>query len=132
MSCLFLDFANLPSLWFRTHRMQDQYRQESPSDGAHLCEREASGGHRCCRITVPMTIAEQADRHRDHCILDPCRDRTSRANMFEEQQTASRLEYPPDLAQATLWLTYRTENERCYRAVEMCIGERERLGSRIC
>src|SRR5437016_14579106 len=47
--------------------------------------------------------------------------------MFEEHQISLRFEHAPDLAQAALWITYRTEDERDHRTVEMRIRERERF-----
>src|SRR5215472_650462 len=83
-------------------------------------------------IAVPMVIAEEARRQRDECILYPCRELPLRANMFKEQDRPSRLEHPPDLAQATLWILHRTQDEGDHSTIEQRIGEWEGFDRGTC
>src|SRR5947208_2739941 len=106
-------------------RLQEQHRLESSAHLTNLCCQEASFQNCCSRLAVPMAIAHAARRHGDQRILDPRGYLALRPHMFEEQQAASRFEYAPDLAQAALWITYRTEDERDHRTIERRIGERE-------
>src|SRR5216683_443715 len=72
-----------------------------------------------------MAIAHAAGREWHERILDPRGHFSLRANVFEEQECPSRLEYAPDLAQTALWITHGTEDECDHRALEMRIRERE-------
>jgi hypothetical protein len=66
------------------------------------------------------------------CILHRCRHRTSRSNMFEEQETAPRTQHTPDLTQAALWIMYGTQNEGRHHAVERSIWEGEPFAGSAC
>src|SRR5260221_4928718 len=74
-----------------------------------------------------MAIAHAARRERHEHILDPRGHLSLRANMFEEQECPSWLEYAPDLTQPALRLAHGTEDEWDHRAIEMRIGERQGL-----
>ncbi len=107
--------------------MHDQHGLESPSRLSVLREEESSGEKRLPGITVPMAIAGQAGRHRYQRILHPRCSLPLRADMFEEQQGATRLEHAPNLPQTALRITYGTEDECCHHAVEKRVGKREVL-----
>src|SRR5216683_199383 len=74
-----------------------------------------------------MAIAHAAGREWHKRILHPCGYFSLRTNVFEEQKCSSRLEYAPDLTQATLWITRGTQDECDHSALEMRIREREGL-----
>src|SRR6266571_2705763 len=113
-----------------THRVQKQHRLESSAELAHLRGLEARAPHHRSRIAVPVAMAHAAGREGHERILYPRGNASLRAHMFEQQERPSRLEHPPDLAQAALRILHRTEDERGHSSIEMRVGEREGLDRR--
>src|SRR6266699_1879420 len=108
-------------------RLHVQHGLESPAELTGLYDLESGLQNHAQGIAVPMVIAHTAGRHGDQHILEPGDHLCLCANMFEHQERPSRLEHPPDLAQAPFWILYRTEDEGDHYRIELCIGKREGL-----
>src|SRR5258706_3984034 len=110
-----------------TGRVQKQHGLESSAELADLRGPEASVPHHRSRIAVPMAIAHAAGREWHEHVLYAGSDLAVCAHMFQEHQVPLRFEHAPDLTQAALRITHRTEDECHDDAIEMLIRERERF-----
>src|SRR6266436_4313238 len=108
-----------------TGRVQKQHGLESSAELADLRGPEASVPHHRSRIAVPMAIAHAAGREWHEHVLYADSDLAVCAHMFQEHQVPLRFEHAPDLTQAALRITHRTEDECHDDAIEMLIRERE-------